>query len=719
MSRKPKKKSDKGLGTGLRRMLCAIKPTGEDGFEGLLAHALAAFSGLTFRLAKSGSQYGRDGSSPIGPFAIALEAKRYDDNLRLEDLAGKAVVAGYSLEGQADVWALGATSEVGEGTLAKLTEILESSGITLLAFDWADRPLPPMAVLLAATKTSTLAWFHRYLPRTSISAIEAQLEEIVAHPSYGEQVNLLRDSVNGANVGIDALRRHCGDWLRKRLANPRLSQLAFGQYIAVADSSSPAEPRGALTEQLRCLAVAKATDLAMIAVLGGEGVGKTWLVAQWWLNLPDQPIPIIVAGRRAECLIAGEPLESLARMLAWQLGNSDDKSISIWRRRLQRWKGQRAESHLRFVVVLDGINEHASIPWADLIRELAREVQALGGLLIVTCREGFWGREVLPRLRGSIEVREVIVGGYSDQELAAVLRRSNMALVDISPRVREFLRNPRICNVALSLVGRLSLQPSELTVERLLVEYWQFRLRERGSLLAHTVVDFDNMLRSHAKAWREQPKRRFYRDDWTSHSGVARRLDLSRLQNDLTEIEEGRFLQIAPDDSGVYEFRHEVLPYALGLLINAEIREELRRSNADANEQLEKILDTIRGFDLVAEIIAAAVGLACLDDGFPSQGRGALVDVWLGLQNIDDAAVEAMAGYVPVRPEAFLDAAEVTRTGEPAHYDFLLDLLVHKRDHPTVTCPNSRGRRPLRSSRLVAAESRHSDVGQSALRRST
>ena len=62
------------------------------------------------------------------------------------------VVAGSELEGQIDVWALGATSSVGDGTLAKLTEILEGHGITLLPLDWTARPLPPMAVLLSETK---------------------------------------------------------------------------------------------------------------------------------------------------------------------------------------------------------------------------------------------------------------------------------------------------------------------------------------------------------------------------------------------------------------------------------------------------------------------------------------------------------------------------------------------------------------------------------------
>jgi hypothetical protein len=55
----------------LRKTLLALKAVGDAGFEGLLAEALAVFSGLTIRLAKSGSQFGFSStvklrSAPVG-----------------------------------------------------------------------------------------------------------------------------------------------------------------------------------------------------------------------------------------------------------------------------------------------------------------------------------------------------------------------------------------------------------------------------------------------------------------------------------------------------------------------------------------------------------------------------------------------------------------------------------------------------------------------------
>jgi hypothetical protein len=82
-----------------------------------------------------------------------MEAKRYKKPLRLEDIAGKIWFASNELAFDVDMWVLCATSEMGEGVLQKLQEMLEKKGITLLRLDWTEAPLPRLAVLLAATQS--------------------------------------------------------------------------------------------------------------------------------------------------------------------------------------------------------------------------------------------------------------------------------------------------------------------------------------------------------------------------------------------------------------------------------------------------------------------------------------------------------------------------------------------------------------------------------------
>jgi hypothetical protein len=84
------------------------------------------------------------------------------------------------------------------------------------------------------------------------------------------------------------------DGPRKRFADRGMSQSVFGQYITVADDASLPQPRLAETSLLGELATPDPNDIPIVAVLGGEGVGKTWLVAQWWLMLPEAQIMLLV-----------------------------------------------------------------------------------------------------------------------------------------------------------------------------------------------------------------------------------------------------------------------------------------------------------------------------------------------------------------------------------------------------------------------------------------
>ena len=56
----------------LRSVLLQLQASGEAGFEGLVATLIASKTKLQLRLAKSGSQFGRDASSPRDVFAIAM-----------------------------------------------------------------------------------------------------------------------------------------------------------------------------------------------------------------------------------------------------------------------------------------------------------------------------------------------------------------------------------------------------------------------------------------------------------------------------------------------------------------------------------------------------------------------------------------------------------------------------------------------------------------------
>src|SRR6185437_12815913 len=162
----------------IRTMLLRLPPSGATGCEGLIASVIASITGTTIRLAKSGSQFGRDASSPVGSFSLAVEVKRYDAPLRLDDLLGKAASASDALGADTDLWIIAATSEIGDDIVRKVTSAVERSGISVLFLDWTSRPLPPLSVALATKSDVTLAWFSEHHPAIDQNELKQGLESI-------------------------------------------------------------------------------------------------------------------------------------------------------------------------------------------------------------------------------------------------------------------------------------------------------------------------------------------------------------------------------------------------------------------------------------------------------------------------------------------------------------------------------------------------------------
>jgi len=672
----------------LREQLLQLPASGPDGFEGLVATALADLTGLTFRLAKSGLQFGRDASTPRGRFAIAMEAKRYSEPLSLENVAGKIWIASHELASDVDLWALCATSEVGDGVLAKLEQMLEEHGISLLMLDWTAAPLPRLAVLLAAAKVKVEQWCTKHFSVQDVSKIANILTTVEADSAFSSARDQLKQDASAEFSGLAALAEANLIWCNQVFSERTASQQAFGQYLTVSDLARPPIPRPSLEMALGSALSSEQKSSECVAILGPEGTGKSWLAARWWVSASDKPILVIGSSQVAELISPRDPLKTLANLIADQGKGDSDELSKRWWRRLNRWQSHSlpvANGQNRFLVLLDGLNERSGIAWSTCILSLCLEINKLGGQLLLTCRERFWDREIAPRLAG-LSITRIRVGDFTPEELDKLLRQRDISIDSISEQVRGFIRNPRICSVALDLLDRLSTQADELTIERLLLEYWRRRLEERGDLIAHNIGDFEKLLRSHAKALRENPGVQFDRDEWREHSGAARRDDGRSVENDLTDIEEGAFLQVVEDRDGYYEFKTDIVPFALGLLVARELQDELRKPNRNPAEVIDSIIEEVQGFDLVGDVLRAAAGIACFEENYQPNGRAALISAWLALQNIPNSGIEVLAAYTATCPEGVLDTIEIAFGERTIHRrrDWLLEALLNMRDRPRV-----------------------------------
>ena len=149
----------------LRNSMLTLKSEGESGFEGLVAHALSRLTSKDFRLARAGRQHGRDGATVPGAFDIFFEAKLYSKRSpRTEDLQAKLISAINAHSPFLDVWILAATVPIGENAVAELRATADRFGVSLVVIDWADHPIPRLAVLLAETRDAVIEWLRPIRP---------------------------------------------------------------------------------------------------------------------------------------------------------------------------------------------------------------------------------------------------------------------------------------------------------------------------------------------------------------------------------------------------------------------------------------------------------------------------------------------------------------------------------------------------------------------------
>ena len=136
----------------LKSALLSLPATGEKGFEGLIGEALQEITGVPYRLARSGSQFGIDGKAAYETDGICFEGKRYkcrpNRNVVITKVAETA-----TKRVDIDLWILGATADLGVRLSDDTRELGATMGLPVLILDWSGAGLPPLAAALARGNT--------------------------------------------------------------------------------------------------------------------------------------------------------------------------------------------------------------------------------------------------------------------------------------------------------------------------------------------------------------------------------------------------------------------------------------------------------------------------------------------------------------------------------------------------------------------------------------
>ena len=645
----------------LRDALLALKPTGSEGFEGLLATVLGKITGHVFRLASSGSQYGKDGEAVSSTSHISFEGKLYTTDLSKKEVLGKATEIIGSAQ-TPEVWILGATVGVKTQIFEPLQSAFEKNAISLLVLDWPDSAtIPPLACACALAGEETAKFLFQYLQDPYIArCAEDALKIIGSHKNFYDTAAKIQRTLQEPTLGnsIALAKNHL--WLREAFSERKRAREVFGQLLApLASMKMPVLDRSQLEEDLNKFVFCRPHS-RIVALIGGEGCGKSWIFAQSWAHWVEQPLCIVIPASDLRGVHATGQIEPyFIDRLIEQTGDSvTDFKKKRWQRHFDRWKTENEGTSPRLVVFVDGLNQNHEFEWGRWLDGASAILAKLGGVLVISVRQSYFRDRIQGGVLSNIEA--ISIPEWTLDELRQLLSDRGIKHANVSPVVTKTLRNPRLLSIAFELLDNTQIENfSELSVERLLFE--QIRMSAKDNSNVEHPDQFIKRLSLHAKEILNRVKEQKHEDRLVFECGTSLNPNTYNLSDDLLAVIEGRFFHPLPEDPTLYSLTDDGLAVALGISIVKSLQ-QAERNRRELSETLEELLEPIAALDNTSQAVFSALLLASVDERCTTKIQQALIEIFLRLQNIN-------AGYYP----AF---SSVTRTATDAAMQALFSLSI-------------------------------------------
>lgn len=661
---------------GLRKALNAMHHSGPEGFEGLLAVVLGKLTGQSFRLARSGTQRGRDGDSAFDGGETIFEGKRYETSPGKTEIAAKLIDLATDNEGQVDLWVLGATCEVAAQTVTDARAFAATHGIGIETLDWSNTSLGSLLVGISASGDDAKTFITDALTKQKqthlVPTALAAIDHFVRHPDFAARLDAVRKSMSAEEAGLGNAKTLNRAWMRALFESRRRARAEFGQPLAPLDVEGMlAVPRPQQASLLGAFSGKPASEFYV--VLGDEGVGKSWICANTWLSAAPASILVMCP---AEELVAAEAtadfelflVEKLIHQTGW---HSSERAVERWRRRMKGWRANPTPDNVRVTLVIDGLNQPRKADWSRWLDRAAAELKAMGGSLVVSTRTAHWSQ-----LKGSIisKVTPVAIPLWTITEVQALLTGRGIDDSKVGTDVLQSLRNPRLFGIAVDLLEAKDVESiGQLTVGRLIFEHMR-KAHFTGAV--PTGIEFANLLRQLAAEVLSRIEK---------HVGDDIRVFDTAQREELNAVASSRFFEGVPGSPLEYQIRQEGLDLGLALyLVNALEKEQRNRRNP--SDALGTMLEPIGALDEVARIVFLAMQVAFLEDDSTDAVRIALVEHFLSLQNLPTDNADAFGSLLRASPAAFLSATEriYTSSKRQNNVDWLLHALLVQRDDPAV-----------------------------------
>ena len=654
----------------LRKVLLSFRATGSQGFEGLIGTALSYLTGMPFRLAGSGSQFGVDGRSAYDDHSICFECKRYDGPPRTEAIMSKLGELSLT-DGETELWILCATAPINTQLAKKVRLFGSRFQISTAILDWSDHDLPPLAVALAIASERALEFIDQHTKKKTCdtNAAANAFDAITSHPDFRSHSNHLKRTFTNPVLGFDAARYANTKWLNDTFCDRNLATSRLGQPLAPGDPvEGGAHPRRELTSRLIAFLQGPLTK-KIVCITGDEGVGKSWIVAQAWLEAQSKPLMVVLPlSDVAEVNTTRDARDAVITSLFLQTEHGPQPPLKEdwykkWSRIFARQAGVPGDQ-VRFVVVIDGLNQRPEMDWGRTLSAYCEDLYEVGGRLIVTSARSYFRDYVRRRLTSDYSNLEI--PGWRNSDIVKILSLRNIPTDDLSPQVISALQNPRILGVLIHLWMRGIISSiEEVSVSRLMFEH--IRFYEKDGPERRPIQDAIAGIRAHA-------------------SKIVRRMTSSNQQDlvvcDGTALEKiagEAFFEVLEDDPTQYRLNPEILPLALSLLVIHCLRYAVR-NNLSVAETLDGILEPVATTEFTAEVIVSAIMVACVDNSSTYDDKlvVALIRGFAGLHNPRTQYVAQLVALAKAQTLVFAKAARCLclTGGRQSNFDLIARALL-------------------------------------------
>ncbi len=639
-----------------RQNVRKLKPDGDDGFEGLMAAVLGDLTKRSFALASAGSQHGKDGQSALDGGAIVFEAKRYDDALPKDKIYTKIFEIAADKTSTSELYILGATCPISAQHISTLTEGARRFAIALMVLAWPETGLAELAALLAMTPAVSAKFIAKY---TSVieSELACQLAAVRAHPQFQTRSDELLATLQQPSIAPAFALKDNVAWLSAAFSDKARARSVFGQALSPADASiSGTLDRTDLRTKVANMVFAK-PDGAVIAILGADGNGKSWIFAQAWNHQPIRPLTVVIVPDDIDAQPSPEYCQDLLiSKLLTQTGEiRKSEARESWLRHFERWQNNSDTAVPRLVVFMDGINQRVSINWLRFIDTMSAVVAQLGGRHVFSCRQLFYCDNLKDKLVSPVVT--IDVPEWTDPELDGLLKERGTSIDVLDPGIVRSLRNPRIFGVAAALFKAEEIKGfGELSVSRLLFEHIRSGSAAEGTTVSPKHFSAD--ICDHAESIVQRLKQQ--KNDGLNEFDMPALVTAGRSNQTLCEqfviTSAGRFFEMLDENPNKYVLKDDGLPLALGLALVRAAREASRKQKS-VDDALSNILDPIAALDRTSDILLGAILSAVLEKE-PKEIVAPLVRSFVMLQNLDAVRYPEFRSLFDRDPVAFLAALE-------------------------------------------------------------